>query len=109
MAVDAVIAGVERAVFVPFNGYIPREIGVFDFGGFFKPIEALCLHGPEDIGLVDRAVIHCIILRFGDVDVFEDIFGWGVGFYHGSARVFMITRRLSHKGKNLQRMMKRYN
>ena len=72
MAVYAVVTGVKRAILEPFDGDIALERRVFDDAGFFEPVEALGLYGPEDIRLVDRAIIHGLVARLRDVDVIEN-------------------------------------
>ena len=74
MAVDAVIGSVQDAIFEPFDGDIAGEIGVFDFGGGFKPVEAPGHLGPELIGVFEGLFVHCLIFLFGNEGVFERFF-----------------------------------
>lgn len=90
VAVYAVIGGVELAVFVPFDGGVGRvgaaEIGVFDDGGLFDPVDAFGLYGPEDVGLVDGAVIHGLVFLGRDVGVVGDVGRWCMCFHRGNFR-----------------------
>ncbi len=73
VAVDAVVTGVQYAVFVPADGNVVLEAGVFDNGRLDEPVEAFGHPAPELLRVVDRFFVHYIVLILGDGDVTEDV------------------------------------
>ncbi len=67
MAVDAVVAGVERSILEPFDRDIVRVVGgVLDLAERLDPVDAPGLLGPEAVRVLDRTGIHFLV--FGVVD-----------------------------------------
>ena len=63
MAVDAIVGGVENAVFVPADRYVVRVVGGILYAREgFDPVEAAGHRGPEAIGIVDGAFVELQIL-----------------------------------------------
>ena len=67
MAVDAVVGGVERAVLEPFDRDVARVVGrVLDLAERLDPVDALGLLGPEPVRVLDRALVHLLVLGVVD-------------------------------------------
>ena len=67
VAVDAVGADVERAVLVPFDRDVTRDrSSVLDLGVRLDPVDPLADLAPEAGGVVDRALVHLLVLRIVD-------------------------------------------
>ncbi len=66
MAVDAVVAGVERAVLVPADLDVAREVGVLDPRVGLHPVQALAFLAPELLGVAHRLLVFAGIAGFVD-------------------------------------------
>src|SRR5215475_11839360 len=74
MAVDAVVADVQRAVLEPFDRHVAGIIGgVLDLAERLDPVDAFGLLAPETVRILDRARIHFLVLGFVDVGAFPPI------------------------------------
>src|SRR5258707_15328499 len=58
VAVDAVSAGVERAVLEPADRGVAGEAGVLDLGVGLDPVQALAVLAPEGVGVAGGCLIH---------------------------------------------------
>ncbi len=67
MPVNAIYAGIERAVFVPFNRHVFFTVmRVLDFGIRLHPVNAFAMRAPETVRVAEAVCIHFVI--FGLVD-----------------------------------------
>src|SRR5262249_52597772 len=74
MAVDAVMADVQRAVLEPFDRHVAGVIGgVLDLAERLDPVDALGLLTPETVRILDRARVHFLVLGFVHVGAFPPI------------------------------------
>src|SRR5262249_4504931 len=74
MAVDAVVADVQRAVLEPFDRHVAGVVGgVLDLAERLDPVEALGLLTPETVRILDRAHVHFLVLGFVHVGAFPPI------------------------------------
>src|SRR5262249_29177256 len=74
MAVDAVVADVQRAVLEPFDRHVAGIVGgVLDLAERLDPVDALGLLAPETVRILDRACVHFLVLGFIHVGAFPPI------------------------------------
>ena len=67
VTVDAVVADVECAVLEPLDGNVVRIVrGVLHLGEGLDPVDALGLLGPEAVRVLDRTVVHLLVLGVVD-------------------------------------------
>src|SRR3569833_1933556 len=62
-SVDAVEAGVQRAVLEPLDRDVVRIVGgVLHLGEGLDPVDALGVLGPEAVRVLDRARVHLLVI-----------------------------------------------
>src|SRR5262249_56186131 len=62
MAVDAVVANVQRAILEPFDRNVVWVVGgVLDLAEGLDPVDALGLLGPEAVRILDRASVEILV------------------------------------------------
>src|SRR5262245_62139591 len=76
MAVDAVVADVQRAILEPFDRNVLGVVGgVLDLAEGLYPVDALGLLGPEAVRILDRARVKILVLGFVYVGAFAPVGG----------------------------------
>ena len=76
MAIDTVIAGIQRAIAIPTDVQVVLGEGnILDIGKWLDPVQALRLLGPEGFVVVDRACIHFPVSRLVDQCACFDFLG----------------------------------
>jgi hypothetical protein len=68
MAVDAVVAGVERAVVEPADMDVAAEAGVLDLGVGLDPVQPLAFLAPETLVIAERLLVAAEIAGLGWVE-----------------------------------------
>ena len=72
--VDAVVTGIQHAVFVPFNGNGFIEGGVFNFFRRGKPVKAAAHLFPKSFGVLKRSGVKLFIFFRRDVSASDERF-----------------------------------
>ena len=76
MPVDAVNTGVQRTVFIPFDGDRCVEVHITDFRIRFDPVDTLALFSPEAVRVFHGLLVHRVIFRAVNQGI-----GGNFGFY----------------------------
>ncbi len=84
VAIDAIVAGVQRAILEPFDRDIVRVVGgVLDLAERLDPVDALGLLGPEAVRVLDRTRVHLLILGVIGVGPFAPVGRNVIDFFVG--------------------------